>query len=276
MVSDNLVSVIVATRNCASTLRRCLQSISEQSYQRIEIIVVDGGSTDGTLQVLHESRERLSDLICEPDEGIYDAWNKGVRIARGTWICFLGGDDAYHDRESVRDLVQTAANTGSRVIYGRMNLITPAGVLAETVGRPWPVARSGFLAGFMIPHPGTLHHHSLFEQHGGFDKSYRIAGDYEFLLRELSRGDAAFCDRVVVDMRLGGMSVRPDSIYAALREVWHARRAHGLTDLPARLVVALAASWIGVQIYTTLGERTFAALADAYRSARGKPRVWTV
>lgn len=271
-----LITLIVATLNCRDTIDRCLASICDQSYQRREVIVVDGGSRDGTLGRLQSWRPRLNRIIAEPDDGLYQAWNKGVRAAVGEWIAFLGGDDTFHDRDSLAHLVGAAASADKPVVYGRINLVAASGVVAETVGRPWEQAKRAFLQGFMIPHSGTLHHRELFERYGPFDESYRTAGDYEFLLRALVEREAQFVDRVVVDMRLGGMSARPDSIYGVLCEVASARRAHGLTDVPVRLHLALAASWVGARVYRYFGRRVFDTIADAYRVVRGKPRVWTV
>ena len=271
-----LISVVVATLNCRDTIDRCLASICGQSYQHREVIVIDGGSHDGTLERLAHWQPQLTRVISEPDEGLYQAWNKGVRAARGEWICFLGGDDVFHAPDALACLAGAAARTEAPVVYGRMNLVAASGAVAQTVGRPWKQAKRAFLQGFMIPHPGTLHHRNLFERYGAFDESYRTAGDYEFLLRALVERDAQFVESVVVDMSLHGMSARPDSIHDVLREVRRARRVHGLSDFPVRLHVALAASWAGARIHRFFGRRVFETLADAYRILRGKPRVWTV
>ena len=275
-----MVSVVIAVKNGAGSLQRCLDSIASQSLASRETIVVDSASTDGTRGLLEaNAREgKINAFVSEPDGGLYEAWNKALRRCRGEWISFLGCDDAFHDASALRDLlnVATAAPGAARVIYGRMNLVTARGIVAETVGNPWTRARPAFLDGFMIPHPGTLHHRTLFEEHGLFDESYRIAGDYEMLLRELRSRDAVFADRVVVDMRLGGMSARPGTIYRALQEVARARKVHGLRGTPARLRVALVASWIGTGIHAALGDRAFGALADLYRVIRGRPPIWTV
>ena len=275
-----MVSVVIAVKNGAGSLQHCLDSIAAQSLASRDTIVIDSASTDGTRGLLEaNAREgKINAFVSEPDGGLYEAWNKALRRCRGEWISFLGCDDAFHDASALRDLlnVATAAPGAARVIYGRMNLVTARGIVAETVGNPWTRARPAFLDGFMIPHPGTLHHRTLFEEHGLFDESYRIAGDYEMLLRELRSRDAVFADRVVVDMRLGGMSARPGTIYRALQEVARARKAHGLRGTPARLRVALVASWTGAGIHAALGDRAFGTLADLYRVIRGRPPIWTV
>jgi hypothetical protein len=128
----------------------------------------------------------------------------------------------------------------------------------------------------MIPHPGTLHHRSIFEERGLFDESYRVAGDYELVLREVLLRAPLFVNRVVVDMRFGGMSSKPAAIHETLQEVQRARAAHGLHGKPARLRQALAAAWIGSWIQRLFGDRSYRWFADLYRVVRGKPKIWTV
>lgn len=279
LVQSPAVSVIIGVKNGAPTLQRCLDSIAGQDYAPREIVVVDGASTDGTRELLERNaREgKVDDFISEPDRGIYEAWNKAIRRSRGRWISFLGCDDVYHDAASLRALVQAgdAAGGRSRVVYGRIDLVTADGALLETIGVPWEDAREAFLAGVNIPHPGTLHHREMLEEHRLFDESFRIAGDYNLLLSELPGRPPVFVDRIVVDMCFGGMSSRPAAIYRTLQEVQRARATHGLHSKPARLRQALAAAWIGSWIERLFGDRAYCFIADLYRVARGKPRIWT-
>src|SRR5262249_2361685 len=152
--------------------------------------------------------------------------------------------------------------TGARVVYGRITRVTASGVPVETIGVPWSEARTAFFAGFNIPHPGTLHRRSIFEQRGQFDESYRIAGDYHLLLGELAEHPPVFVDRVVVDMGFGGLSSRPGTILVALREVERARRARGLAGTPRRLRTALAFARAGNLAHRLLGDRGYRQLAD--------------
>ena len=273
---DVEISLVIAVKNAAGTLQRCLDSAFRQQGVRLEVIVIDGTSNDGSVDIIKANRQALSYWISEPDAGLFGAWNKGIRQARGEWICFLGADDVFYDEWALHALLRATERQHARVVYGRMNLVTQGGVVLQTVGQPWPVCRRDFLAGFMIPHPGTLHHRSLFDDHGFFDESYRVAGDYEFLLRELLHREPAFANRLVVNMRIGGLSARAATIHKVLKEVSRARLAHGLRDVPMRLRIALVTSWLGTRVHRYLGERAFALLADAYRLIRGKPRVWTV
>lgn len=266
--------MVVATRNCASSLQRCIDSVTAQSGVGLETIVIDGASSDGTPRLLAENKARgmIADYVSEPDGGVYSAFNKGVRRARGEWITFLGCDDVFRDRLVLRDLL-AAAPAGCRIVYGRVNLVSASGEIVETVGAPW--SREVFLQGAGLPHPGCLHHRSLFDTRGLFDESYRIAGDYELMLRELVHSEPRFVDRVLVDMRLGGLSRHPDTIPVGVREVIRARGAHGLGEPTAKLSRALFFSRTAAAVYTLVGPRLYGVLADAGRALRGKPRVWT-
>ncbi|MFN2645568.1 MAG: glycosyltransferase family 2 protein [Burkholderiales bacterium] len=278
--NNALVSAIIAVHNGAGTLQRCLDSIAAQDYGLRETIVIDGASTDGTREMLERNLRAgvVASYLSEPDSGVYSAWNKGIARARGRWMCFLGCDDAFHDPGALRALVQAgeADATGARVVYGRINRVSASGALIETIGVPWAEARAAFLDGFNIPHPGTLHHRSVFEERGAFDESYRIAGDYHLLLGELAERPAAFVDRVVLDMGFGGLSSRPATILLALREVARARRARGLGDTPPRLRAALAFARAGNVAHWLLGDRGYRHLADFYRRIHGRPKIWTV
>ena len=278
-MSSPRVSIVIGVKNGAATLQRCLDSIAAQDMPARETIVIDSLSTDGTPALLEcSAREgKVTRYVSEPDGGLYEAWNKGVRLARGEWVCFLGCDDAFHDPGALRSLLEAAdaAADRPRIVYGLVHRVTDRGVVAETWGEPWSKARKLSFAGFMIPHPGTLHHRSVFEERGLFDESYRVAGDYELMVRELLLRDPLFVDRVVVDMRFGGMSSRPAAIYRTLQEVKRALATHGLHRRPARLRQALAAAWLGSWIQRLFGDGVYRWCADVYRLARGKPRIWT-
>jgi len=272
------ISVVIGVRNGAATLQRCLDSIARQDWPARETIVVDGASTDGTRELLERNlREgKVDRLVSEPDRGIYEAWNKGIHLSRGRWLSFLGCDDVFHDASSLRALAEAgAASPDARVVYGRINRVTDAGVLVETIGEPWERSRAALLAGTNLPHPGTLHRRDMLDAFGLFDESYRIAGDYYLLLGELRERPAAFVDRVVVDMGFGGMSSRPGTILVSLQEVVRARRARGLQDMPAELRSRLAFARFGGWVYRLLGDRAYRRLADGYRALRGRPPIWT-
>lgn len=273
-----LVSIIVAVLNNARDLPRCLASVAGQSFASRELIVMDGGSTDGTLDIIRENGDRIAHWESAADRGVFDAWNRALPYAKGEWICFLGSDDRLHDPGVIERMARIviAAHPGYRVVYGRLNIVAGDGSLLETVVRPWPELQRGFLAGTsMLPHTGAFHHRSLFDVHGRFDASFRIAGDYDLMLRELKTANALYVDgETLVDMGAGGMSSSPQNMYLSLQEIARARAKNGVAAfsplLTARRLMALA----GVVVLHLFGRRALDALLDVYRLLRRRSGKW--
>ena len=245
------ITVIIAVRNGAGTLQRALDSVFEQTYGDIELVVMDGASTDGTQAILERNSARIAFWRSEPDGGIYQAWNKALDHATGDWICFLGADDRYHAPDVLASVASVLAAEGGRhrVVYGSLDMLSPDGILLSTRTLPWDERRrKRFGMGKMIPHPATFHHRSLFEEHGQFDERFKIAGDYEFLLRDVMDRDPLFIPCLVVDMFRGGLSTRPSSRYVVEWEIHRARYMHGLVGSPPwrsrHLLRLLASLWL--------------------------------
>jgi len=268
-------TVIVAVRNGASTLQRAFDSVIGQTYDDVEIIVMDGASTDGSQAILERNAEHLAYWESEPDRGVYHAWNKALEHATGDWVSFLGADDRFHHAAVLARMADALAadEERHRVAYGYLDKTRLDGqVVRSTIG-PWSEdQRTRFRRGVMIPHPATFHHRSLFELHGQFDESFRIAGDYEFLLRELLVDDALFIPEVVVDMAGGGMSDLPGNVYTVQREVYRARYMHGIVTAPpwrsGPLYRRLARIWLGRHV----GRQATALVRDGYLVVARKPR----
>ena len=225
-----LISIIVAVFNGKATLQQCIDSVFQQTYPNKELIIIDGGSSDGTADLLVENSNKFSYWISEPDQGIYNAWNKGLAQAHGEWICFIGADDYFWDTTVLERMAVNLAMlpTSTRVAYGQIMLVSDDWAVPRQIGEPWGQVKDFFKQFMCIPHVGTMHRRSLFEQHGQFNESFKIAGDYEFLLRELITGDAAFIPNVIAaGQRFGGISTDPNNYLMALREVRRAQRMHG-------------------------------------------------
>src|SRR5690606_28477124 len=138
-----LISIIIATRNAAATLPRCLDSIRAQTWRDFEVLVMDGGSTDGTVEVLRGSADIVTLWRSAPDKGVFDAWNKALAHARGEWICFLGADDRLWDPGALERLVPylRQAMPEFRVVYSKMRQVDAMDHVLQELGRPWPEAR---------------------------------------------------------------------------------------------------------------------------------------
>jgi len=272
------ISVIVAVFNGADTLQHCIDSFAQQTYPNKELIIIDGGSKDGTVGLLEANGNQISYWVSEPDTGIYDAWNKGVRQVKGEWICFLGADDYFWDERVLERMAHELVTlpAGIDVAYGQVMLLDRDGGPLHPIGGAWSKAKARFRQVMSIPHPGLMHRHALFGQHGGFDTSFRIAGDYEFLLRKLKDGDAIFIPGIVtVGMRCDGISSSPSNSLVSMHEARRAQQMHGL-PFPGMV-------WLGgmMQIYLRLfawnvfGEQVTRRLLDFGRRLKGLPPYWT-
>ena len=273
-----LISIIVPSYNARSTMQGCLESAFRQTLPDREIIVIDGGSTDGTMDIVREFSPGLAAWSSEPDKGIYDAANKGVRSARGDWIHFLGADDVFSDDSVLERMAPLLRNASAniRVIYGRVAMIGRRNEVLAVLGEPWPASRKRLVSYMSLPHQGIFHHRALFQEHGEFDRSYRAGGDYEFLLRELMHRDAIFAGEVTVAAcRTGGRSGRPSNHINLLWEWRRAQRAHGLGTPTIRWSVALWGAFLQKFLYFVLGPKAGARLFDFVRAIFGKPPYWS-
>lgn len=198
-----LVTVITSSLNDAHNLSLTLQQVSSWGYPNIEYIIVDGGSTDNTIEVVRSYGSLVSHFINEPDAGIYDAWNKGIRIASGEYIAFLGAGDSYVPRGLCK-LVDCAEQQPSADYISSKVAVRDGARVISVFGKPW--CWKCFRRYMNTAHPGSLHSKRLFHQYGQFDISYKIAGDYEFLLRPGPELQTAFLDEITVNMVAGGIS----------------------------------------------------------------------
>ncbi len=272
------ISVIVAVRNGAETIQRCIDSFSRQTYPRKELVVMDGASTDGTVALLSENTDAIAYWQSEIDRGLYHAWNKALAHAKGEWICFLGADDYFWDENVLERVAERVceAYPRHRVAYGRIYSVKENGDILETVGVPWEKARKAFCQVMAIPHQGVFHHRTLFEDHGEFDETFQVAGDYDLLLRELKDKDACFLDGLVVaGMQRGGLTGRTEHGLFLLREIERAREKNGISGLKLTWWFHFTRSWSRSALRRLFGKRASDAMADLYRVCVRKPRIWT-
>ena len=272
------ISIIVAVKNGAQTLDRCLSSVVGQTYRPIDLIVVDGGSTDGSVEIIRRHAANIAWWVSEPDKGIYNAWNKALRYSKGDWICFLGADDHLWTPDVLERVAPVLAQAYPpvRVVYSKVAFTNHLGEELQRVGEDWRSARKKFGQIMSIPHAGLMHHRSLFKERGGFDESYRIAGDYEVLLRELRHNDALFVpDLVIAGMQHGGVSATPAGRLISLLEFRRAQRKHGIVR-PGRLwLAAYAKAQLRVWLWRALGDRIAPYVFDFGRLISGKTPYWT-
>jgi glycosyltransferase involved in cell wall biosynthesis len=212
------LSLVIPVFNAAATLEATLRSCLAQRGVALELIVVDGGSTDGSVEIVRRHADRLAWWVSERDGGIYDAWNKGLARATQPWIAFFGADDTWAHPEAAARLMALARHPEVNLVTARLRKTAHNGVPARVFGEPWSMRRMRMFMG--VAHAGMPHHRSLFDRHGAFDTRFRIAGDYDFLLRAGPDIRAAYLDEVVAEMGGAGVSstqlsrVRDESVRA--------------------------------------------------------------
>lgn len=213
------ITIVVAVYNGAKTLQACLDSVFSQTYGNIELVIMDGGSNDGTVEILKKNSQNISYWETAPDNGIYHAWNKALVHSTGDWIYFLGADDLLHDKHVVAQFVLKMAkvNTAPLIAYGLIEYCK--GDNRKVLGSPWNEIRQTMLSMMCIPHQGAFHHKSLFDICGHFDERYRISGDYHLVLKSLQYRAPYFLDGfIVADQYAGGMSSNRSTRWEVLRE----------------------------------------------------------
>lgn len=213
------ISVVTVTYNCADTVATTFESFVGQRYSDKEHVVIDGASKDGTLEVLQAHRLQLSVLVREPDQGVYDALNKGIARCTGDVIGFLHGDDLYADNRVLSRIAEVFSDGSVDAVYGDLDYVRRED--ASRIVRHWksgPFSRDKLSWGWMPPHPTLFVRRKIYEQLGGFDLQFKIAADYDWMLRLLSQPDVrvVYIPEVLVKMRVGGMSNR--SLNALIRK----------------------------------------------------------
>jgi glycosyltransferase involved in cell wall biosynthesis len=225
------VSIVTAVRNAAGRLERAMQSVLSQTYPEIEYIVIDGGSTDGTPDVVRRHANRLAFWVSEPDRGISEAFNKGVSAAKGELIGLLNADD-WMEPDQIERAVAALERTGADFVFGDLVYHDPAGRAVHRVLGDPGYAR---VIGSRMPevnHPTLLARRAVYERIGLFDLRYHAAMDYDWLLRaHLAGCRGAYDPKIVAHMTLAGISDR--AYGSALAEVRTIAIRHGQPAIKA-------------------------------------------
>lgn len=203
------ISIITITYNSAKTLPRALESVRQQNYADIEHIIVDGASTDGTREMIeaYAAKHKNVRWVSEPDNGIYDALNKGIRMATGDAIGFLHSDDVFYSKDSIAHIAEAFESTQAEVVYGDLQYCH-----GERVVRRWKSNAFHSRAlkyGWMPPHPTVYVRREVYQQVGPYDDWFRISADFDMMLRIFSAGyKSHYIPEVLVSMETGGASNR--------------------------------------------------------------------
>lgn len=276
-MEQKLISVVIAVYNRAQTLEQCLTSLFAQSFQQFEVVVIDGGSSDGTVDVIRRHQAKLDYWISEPDEGIYDAWNKALTQVKGEWVCFIGSDDYLRDNLVFEKLAVHLAEVkpSTDFLYSKVVLVNDHGEDLSVTGRPWSKSFKSLLRGMSVPHPAMMHRASLFKR-DNFEKTYRIAGDYAFFLKHARENNVAFASNVTsICMRQSGISSQQGNFRIALMECRRAQKSLGYTIPSMGWLTDKILSESRNLAFLLLGERRARRAVDLARAMFGMPKYWT-
>ncbi|MHC4109877.1 MAG: glycosyltransferase family 2 protein [Planctomycetota bacterium] len=201
------VSIITVCFNSAETIEDTIRSVLSQDYRDIEYIIVDGGSTDSTLDILTKYRTKLSTCISEPDNGIYEAMNKGIKSSTGDIIATLNGDDVYTDQTIIGQIVEFMQSNSLDAAYGDLVYIDKySNDHITRFWKPGEYKKGAFSYGWVLPHPTFFCRKNIFERFGYFNDKLQVAADFELMLRFVEKHQIkiGYLPKVIVKMRKGG------------------------------------------------------------------------
>jgi len=280
-------TVITSTFQCAGPLPACLASVAAQRGVAVEHLVVDGGSRDGTADIIAKSAaldgSPVSWWCSERDEGIYDAWNKALSHANGAWVLFLGADDVFAADDVLARLDEVCAAVPEDVpfVYGRVRRVGFADGGHVSWGQPWDQASEAFLGwgvfGSSIPHQGVAQRRATFDVVGPFDATLATAADADMVARLLAGPTPPrFVDLVVADMAVGGASGDPRRVVRTWREDLLLFDRHGIPRNRARRLLKKLKWWIKIGLFSLPLLRPLVYhVADLGRRLQGKHAYWT-
>jgi glycosyltransferase involved in cell wall biosynthesis len=200
-----LVTIITAVYNEEDNIEESILSVLNQTYDNIEYIIIDGGSTDKTVEIIKKYEAKIDYWISQPDNGVYDAWNKALKLSKGRWISFLGADD-YYLTGAISAYVDYIAQSKKSLDYvsSVIKVVDQDKKFPRKLGCAW--SWDTFKRYVNVAHVGSIHNRDYFVDFGLYDDSYKIAGDYEMLLRKNSKLSAGFINITTAVMRRGGVS----------------------------------------------------------------------
>jgi len=242
------VSIITVTYNSGKYLEDCIRSVIMQGYPGIEHIIVDGKSTDNTLDIIKKYQANISKSISETDRGIYDAINKGMTMATGDIIGILNSDDILVDADVIESIVKVFEQNNVDTVYGDLEYV--AANDTNKIIRIWkgrPFKKSRFRYGWMPAHPTFYIKRSLLQKYGYYENHYYTAADYEFMARYLYKNNlsAYYLPKLIVKMRMGGQSNQ--TLHKRLRANRRDYLAMKRNNIPFAFIVSILKPLIKVQ-----------------------------
>jgi glycosyltransferase involved in cell wall biosynthesis len=279
LTGQPLVSIITAVFNGGDALEATIRSVMSQSSGCFEYLIVDGGSIDNTVAILQENDDGLDYWVSEPDDGIYDAFNKGVKLATGKWVLFLGAGDALFDSASMCDVAERleTAKSEVQVAYGRVVILNKDGSFVEEENEPWISISSKWKGGrkTMPHHQGILQRREFLLTHP-FDLKYKIVADYKVFMSAVSICPPLYIDRTIAKVYLGGVSSAPHKAFPGAIEIIRLNRelGSGMDHVPHQMFFAMKSA-VKSLLSVVLPVNVATRFIDIYRRATGRRKKWT-
>ena len=282
MLDNPTITIITATYNAAKDLVWTLQSIRSQIYPNIQWIIIDGASTDGTVDIIKNNEDIIDYWISEPDTGIYNAWNKALPYIKGEWVQFLGAGDELSDNFLYQEIKNNLVFSNSHqadFVYGKVQIISPKNrIILEEIGKSWDLLQhnwQGYWPG-LPSYSGIFHRASLFKTGITFDERYQICSDAKLLLQNINNHNVFFEDKAITRMPLGGISTDMSRILQIRKELLSI--CNDLKIKKKTLEYAFFSSkdllkWLFLKL---LGKCLGYILMDTFRVVTLKKRKWTV
>lgn len=265
-----LITIVVSIRNAAVDLAESLENFSAQTFTNFEVLIADCNSTDNPAQHLNGRAFPIVHAV-QADTGIYDAWNKVLPRARGTWVVFMGAGDTFKTPTTLAEVVKELELLPEDVLmaYGKVDVIGENGSLVRECGAPWGEALNQIKRFDMFPHQAAFQRVETFDRYGPFDPSYRIAGDSDMILRLAAIREPVHFPLTVANFRYGGTSSMPAKRLSTVREMSRVMKAHKV-ETAARWVYAKAL--VLDLLHRMLSEAVLYRLIDGYRFMTGRKR----
>lgn len=276
-----LVTIITATYNVVGTLPHTLRSIREQRYKNIQWLVIDGASKDGTVDLLKQNDDIIDYWISEPDQGVYDAWNKACLHVRGEWVLFIGAGDELASADVLEEIsgILATAYPDHEIVYGRLLRISKKKrVVLEEVGEPWTDMKNKWecFQPALPVHPSVFHHRTLINGTRTFDIRFKIGADQHLLLQSIFRKDPLYVPIVIDKMPIGGVSTEPLNSLAVAREYWLINSELGISPPWSHAWSEYLRIYGKTLLGGVLPSRLLASCLDLYRRLTGRSRIWTI
>lgn len=279
--NDPLISIITSTYNAGKYLAITANSIRAQSYSNLQWIIADGGSIDNTLSIIKENEDIINYWFSEPDNGIYNAWNKACKHITGQWVIFIGAGDEFAASDILKKMAGYLVNAYPKydIVYGQLELVTEKNrICIDIFDRPWKSIKNHWE--FYHPqtpiHPEIFHHSSIFNSEFPFDESLSIAGDCKLILQNILFKDPLYVSLKVTKMMIGGVSANPKNLTLMRRESLKLVNDLGLKPPLNHKLLEDFKYIIKIVIFNLVPNKFQPNILDMIRTLRKKNKKWTI